>query len=107
MDDRLESSERYHLDLARGVTTVKRGLEEYSQLWDSLDRRLGDGNEITQAYVKEFMSRDDGVHLQDDPYDRERVELMKASFLYKRLWPPDLARALTFSTIFNSKKYRR
>jgi len=108
-DEQLEKVEITDLTRARSAVTVLRALEEYARFWETLDARLGQGNEVTQSYVKEFQNRE--TYELEEPSnsaDKRRVELMKSSFLFPRIFPPEVARALSYDTIFRGKgdKYR-
>lgn len=107
--DELTPTEKAYLDNAREARTVLRALEHYAGLWESLDARMGGGNEATISYVKEFQARESSGELEqpDNPADVKRVDLMEASFLYKQLYPPDVAGILSFQTIFRGNRTRK
>lgn len=97
----LMPSEKGYLSRAQHARTVRAALEEYARLWDMLDSRLGSSNEATGFYVEEFKERRSSGELEEpEGADVRRVELMEASFLYKRLYPPEIARILFNQTVF-------
>lgn len=99
----LTEEEKYFLNRARQTSTAHLALEHYARLFDSLDARLGKGNEPARFFADEYIKRtgyrpEEGGIVQDSR-DRERIELMEASFLWQRLYPPEVGKALTFHTL--------
>ncbi len=91
----LTIQERGYLAEARRATKVRYALEAYARLWGELDARLGKGNEATASYISEFKSRREReLSEPDNPADAQRVELMEVSFLFPRIFPEEVSRAL-------------
>jgi len=93
LEAQLTSSERNYLTSARTAQFEVYALESYANLWDELDARLGEGNEIVKASMAEYQGTE--YSPPRDEYERQRVQMMRVSFVLSRLgMPPEVRLAL-------------
>lgn len=82
IEEKLLEPEIRELNFARREQREAYSLASYSQIWESVDGRLGESNELTAALVKEYEGR---TYLPPrDVEESRRVDTMRASFYFPR-----------------------
>jgi len=94
LEGQLMQPELKYLARARDTQSRKEALEEYSHLWDQIDARLGESNELTRAFIEEYQRRE--YTFPEDPAETRRIGLMEASFITRRSRLPDELKRLMF-----------